>query len=254
MKINALFRKFYQRHTPLVFWLLFFLIYFPVVSFVVVTLVLLGYIFWPFTPYQISVPQSESTHVIVVSHGLKDNADSWAIDLKEALKEKNPQAEVIALDWQRYADNAFTCSVNGRRIGEIVAKKLMANQHLKRVEVIGHSCGAFVNLGICEGLKSQTLEGQSVIVNSVYLDPVSVYGGVFWHYGLNHFGQCADASNTYFDTDDNVPGSNQAPKHSQGVDITALKSEANFLGKPHTWPIYYYIEQIKNATLSTSVE
>ena len=220
---------------------MFFAFYLPIGSFLLASTVLLVYIFWPFSVYSVALPSTQQAQVFVIAHGLKDNDKTWSQQLKSKLKSKHPSADVISIDWSTYADNAFTCAVNGRRIGHEIAHSLVANQALAGVQVIGHSCGGFVNLGICEQVKAHN---DDIEVTSVYLDPVSVYGGIFWNFGTEHFGECSDNSVTYFDTQDQVPGSNRSPVHSKGMDITNLKQEYSYQGTPHHWPIYYYIHQL----------
>lgn len=62
---------------------------------------------------------------------------------------------------------------------------------------------------------------------------------IFWPYG-----SCADSSDNYFDSTDNVPGSNQPLKFGIAKDVTALKEKYGYVGNPHLWPVYYYLEQL----------
>jgi len=239
MIFKKIINRFYDLHpNAIVFWVLFLALYFPVILFLLASFFLIIFIFWPFQSYELSINEFESKEVVVISHGLKDDDTSWAKTLKKQILVQSPTAQVIALDWSYYADNALTCSVNGRRIGNRIAKSLLINSRLNKIKLIGHSCGAFVNYGICEVIKQ---DQRNIKVSSIYLDPVSIYGGVFWRFGQNNFGDCANDSVTYFDTEDGVPGSNSSPSNSEGVDITNLKSQFNYRGSPHQWPIYYYI-------------
>ncbi|OIQ47708.1 MAG: hypothetical protein BM565_05205 [Gammaproteobacteria bacterium MedPE] len=232
-------KKIYLYHpNAIVFWLLFFGLYFPVISFVFVSIILIIYIFWPFQSYDIQTTDITSNKVVLISHGLKDDTATWVTTLKKQLLTNGGDVQVIAIDWSRYADNALTCSVNGRRIGHDMANILLKNSQLIDIQLIGHSCGAFVNYGICEVLKEHQ---NDINVNSIYLAPVSVYGGMFWEFGLDNFGACANESITYFDTEDRVPGSNRAPIHSTGIDVTDYKQQFGFDGAPHQWPIYYFL-------------
>lgn len=243
---DNIWQSIYKKHSnALVFWLLFFAFYLPIGSFFLASAALLLYVFWPLQSYIVEVPQTTSKNIVVISHGLKDSNQTWATKLKGAIEHNSPDSNVVAIDWSPYAGNAFTCAVNGRRIGNQIAETLIDSDSLANVKVVGHSCGAFVNFGICEGLKAHK---PRIEVESVFLDPVSVYGGIRWNFGLNNFGSCADKSMTIFDTEDNVPGSNQAPKYSKGIDVTDLKQQYDYSGTAHQWPIYYYIQQVKSRT------
>lgn len=231
---------FYEKHpNAFVFWLLFFAIYLPLFPFLFLSLFLTVFIFWPFQYYDVPIDPVIQQDVIVIAHGLKDSDKTWAAELKEILSNKEQPTQILAIDWSEYAQNAFTCAVNGRRVGQSIAKRLIDSGHLNSVTVIGHSCGAFVSYGICETVKNQRLD---VSINSIYLAPVSIYGGIFWNFGYEYFGDCADDSFTYYDTEDRVPGSNVAPIHSQGIDVTPFKELYDYQGSPHLWPIYYYME------------
>ena len=132
--------------------------------------------------------------------------------------------------------------VAGKELGFEIGKHLASQPNLNGIHAIGHSCGAFVVLGICEGAKSVN---PSIIVQTTYLDPVSVYSGVFWDYGIVHFGTCADFSDNYIDTRDTVPGSNQALPHTYTFDVTQQQPKKNAQYPPHAWPTRFYINAYK---------
>ena len=83
-------------------------------------------------------------------------------------------------------------------------------------------------------------------MQTTYLDPVSVYSGLFWDYGLNHFGRCANFSDPYIDTEDTVPGSNQNLPHGYTFDVTQMRKDNKVVYPPHKWPTIFYINTLKN--------
>lgn len=107
---------------------------------------------------------------------------------------------------------------------------------------MGHSCGSFVILGICEALREHN---QSLSIQTTYLDPVSVYSGIFWDYGVKHFGSCANFSDAYIDTQDTVPGSNQALKNAVTFDVTQIRVQNKLNHAPHAWPTLFYIHALR---------
>ncbi|WP_448564055.1 alpha/beta hydrolase [Thalassotalea ganghwensis] len=247
MKTKLLLKRFYTWHrNPPYFWLAFFLVYLPIFPFIVISIGVFIYIFWPLKSYEVDFELFNKEQLIVVAHGLKDTNQTWAQEIADLWRKKLPTAHVVTIDWHRYSNNAFTCAVNGERIGREIARQIKTNAVINKVRVIGHSCGAFINLGICEELRVNSHKKTTYTIESIYLDPVSVYGGLFWDYGIKHFGQCADSSVTYFDTEDSVPGSNKAPLNSKGIDVTSYKQALNYKGKAHQWPIYYYINELKH--------
>ena len=51
---------------------------------------------------------------------------------------------------------------------------------------------------------------------------------------------CADFSDAYIDTEDDVPGSNQPLPNAYTVDVTAVRKRSAYTGTPHVWPTDYY--------------
>ena len=84
-------------------------------------------------------------------------------------------------------------------------------------------------------------------MQSTYLDPVSVYSGLLWDYGLNHFGRCADFSDAYIDIEDTVPGSNQNLPYAYTFDVTQLRKKNNVVYLPHKWPTIFYLNALKKS-------
>ncbi len=216
----------------------------PGIPFIVLSLGMLAYAYWPqdFERLEIKKLPVDSSQVSIMVHGLGDTAESWAKPLQEVLAKQHPSATHIALDWNPFSQSALRCSVAGKRLGKEVAKHLLKSVQLRQLHLVGHSCGAFVILGLCQGIKSQRPE---VKVQTTFLDPVAVYGGLFWDYGLEHFGSCADSSEAYIDTGDTVPGSNQNLQNAVTHDVTATRLEAGFAGNPHVWPTIYYLNRVK---------
>jgi len=230
-----------QHWIKIALWLLVIL---PVAPFVIGTLLLVIYMLWPIDydqlPPQLNVKSGKP--VVIIAHGLHSSPEQWSNALKQSIEQQQPQHQVFALDWRPYSTNTFRCSIDGKRIGRLLASHLIDKQ-IDSVDLIAHSCGSFVILGLCEELRAQD---QQITINSTYLDPVSVYGGLWWNYGVSHFGQCADFSEAYIDTRDQVPGSNQALEHAYTFDVSSLSERAGYTGSAHQWPIYYYQQSIDN--------
>ena len=227
-----------RKRGPL-FWLTNVLVVLPGGCFVLASLTLMTYIYWPVSLDEAAMPDVEPSaeHIVIISHGLRDTAETWSDALKETLSSRTREVQIISLDWNPYAQNTFRCSVDGKRLGESLGSHLAASSNLQSLHLIAHSCGAFVSLGICESLREHRSD---VAVQSTYLDPVTVYGGLFWDFGLERFGTCADFSDAYIDTGDDVPGSNQLLPATHTFDVTQARIKAGFEGSPHMWPTVFY--------------
>lgn len=231
-------------------WLKFSVIVFlilPSIPFILGSALVLVYIYWPINYDELTLPalDADAQHTVVIAHGLKDNSASWSDPLQSQLARQDPQQQIISVNWESYARNPFRCSIDARRIGRHLGQQLLAQETLRSLHLIGHSCGSFLVLGVCETLKAARPE---LLVQSTYLDPVTIYGGLFWDYGLTHFGSCADYSEAYIDTEDAVPGSNQLLPLAHTFDVTALR-KPEFTQSPHLWPTYYYLDRAEHGEL-----
>ena len=191
----------------------------------------------------------DAGNIVVLVHGLNDNSSSWGTTLKQnfenQLSLEREISQVIALDWKPYSENALRCSVDGKRIGALLGKQMARSTRLKSVHLVGHSCGSFVILGVCEALKTERSE---ILVQSTYLAPVNIYGGIFWNYGSSHFGDCADFSDAYIDREDTIGISRKAPTNTYGFDITDMRIGSEIAVSPHIWPTVYYQQLVKSGT------
>lgn len=209
----------------------------------------LAYIYYPLDLSRIdlggvehSVFEPQAPHVVIVAHGLGDTPESWSDQLSQTLAAQDRSAQVIALDWNPYSKNTFRCSVDGKRLGASIGARLASSSKIRTVHLIAHSCGSFVSLGICQAMREQRPD---VVIQSTYLDPVSVYGGLFWDYGLTRFGACADFSDAYIDVEDGVPGSNQRLPSAHTFDVTQSRKRTTYTGSPHVWPTVYYQQLVQ---------
>ena len=225
------------------------LVVIPACGFILGSAFFLTYIYWPVPYSALAAPQINpaTQQITLIAHGLGDSDASWTASLRDTLQQKadtgGEPRQVIALDWSAYSKSAVRCSVDGLRIGEKLGSEIAESAALHSLHLIGHSCGAFLVLGLCEALKARR---HDILVQTTYLDPVSIYGGVFWNYGLEHFGSCADFSDAYIDTEDKVTGSNQLLPNSYTVDVTAARKRSGSAFAPHIWPVHYYSRLIES--------
>jgi hypothetical protein len=237
-------QKPYKQKLIRLFW--WWLVIIPSISFLLTSLGLFIYAYWPRDLSSVSqfIIKSNIEYITLSAHGVNDSPASWSNELQQLMSSLPAKqlTDVIqqnySIDWQQYSRNVFLCSVAGKKLGIEIGKHLAMQPSLKGIHAIGHSCGAFVVLGICEGAKSINSQ---LTVQTTYLDPVSVYSGVFWDYGIEHFGGCADFSDGYIDTRDTVPGSNQALPYVYTFDVTEQQTEKDVKYPPNAWPTRFYI-------------
>lgn len=229
-------------------WLL---LIFPVLSFLLASASIVLYMYWPRNFDEINTAQFQALqledgarHITVLVHGMRDDPRSWIDPLKEVYAAKDYEGSVLGVDWSPYAQSSLTCAVSGKRVGTLIGEQLAANKSIDSAHLIAHSCGAFVIYGTCQAIKQSN---QNIVVQTTYLDPVSIYG-IWWDYGIKHFGSCADYSEAYIDTEDSIHGSNQLIPNTHTYDITRKRKQAGNPVPPHVWPVAFYEQLVVNDT------
>lgn len=217
-------------------WVLFIL---PTALFLLASLVLLAYTYSPRDYGDLARPALTpgTERVTVIAPGLRDSMGHWAEPLRDDLRTKGYEGTALALDWRPFSHSTLRCSVDGLRVGRALGRHLAAQGDIRFVHAVGHSCGAFVVLGVCRGIREQR---PSLSVQTTYLDPVSIYGGLFWRWGISRFGACADFSEAYIDTGDTIPGSGEPLPNTHTSDVTSARIANGSAVAPHVWPIHYY--------------
>jgi hypothetical protein len=221
----------------------------PTTCFVVATIAYFIVLFWPHDISNIAkvTLNNHTKHLLIAAHGVKDSPQNWGVPLQRIVNQSAPKdQQFINIDWRPYSNNPLICSVAARRIGESLAQQIADSNQIQSVHTIGHSCGAFLVYGLSQQIKQLN---KTIKVQSTYLDPVSIYAGVFWDYGVNNFGRHADFSDAYIDTEDTVPGSNTALKHAISFDVTAIKYQQGRKISPHNWPPHFYIQAMTEGRL-----
>lgn len=221
----------------------------PTAGFVIGSAGVLVFTFWPTNYSKLQTPTiaPDAEHIVVIAHGLRDTTASWSDPLKYQLERsfqsQGTRGQAISIDWSPFSGAAFQCSVSGLRIGKKIGLQLASSAALRSVHMVGHSCGAFVVLGICRALRTARA---NIALHTTYLDPVSIYGGLVWNYGISRFGSCADFSEAYIDTADGVPGSNELLPNTHTFDVTPVREARGLSISPHMWPTQYYQELVAN--------
>ncbi len=238
--------KSFLKNKSLIQKILFVLIVIPGIPFILASLGFTIYTFWPRDISKVTNIDitNLTTHITISAHGVKDSPESWSDELQTIMSNKPiSNQQNISLDWRPFSDNPFICSVSAKRIGRQIGEKIAKSTSIKSIHAIGHSCGAFVVLGLCQGVKATS---NDIKIQTTYLAPVSVYAGLFWQYGINNFGSCGDFSTAYIDKNDTTPGSNQKQLNAHTFDVTQLRIKEQINVTPHNWPTKYYMKALKH--------
>ncbi|MDH3695579.1 MAG: hypothetical protein OER96_13525, partial [Gammaproteobacteria bacterium] len=221
---------------------------YPAIPAVIVSIGMIVYANWPrdFKNFELPVIHPDTEQVVFIAHGKDDDASTWAVELQQAYRALSQDTtQVFTLDWTPYSDNFLRCSVDGRYIGRSLARQLVAQTKVKKLHLIGHSAGAFVAYGLCEGAKQKN---NSIQIQTTYLDPLGVYGALFWDFAQDRFGDCANFSEAYIDVESGVPGSNEPLVNPHTFNVTSVRSGRGFNGSAHIWPVHYYKSLLDNGS------
>lgn len=232
-----------SRHLKKAF---FCLIVLPGLPFVFGSLAIVIYANWPANPglKPVQAWPSDTRALTLVTHGTDDNVANWAQPLAQLWKSSAADSShAEAIDWADGADSLFRCSRNASVIGKQLAERAASHlPQLESVHFVAHSAGSFMAHAFCKELKSQRPE---VKISIDYLDPAGIYRGLFWNFGRDNFGSCADQARNLFNVGDGVPGSEEPLTHSQNTNITALRPTD--IANGHMWPVWYYLDREKAA-------
>ncbi len=238
----------------LIRYIIIILIIIPGVPFILGSIGFSIYSFWPRDVSKVTSIDilNSTTHITLSAHGVRDSSKSWSDELQSAMSKRSfGNQQNISLDWRPFSDNPLICSVLGKQIGHKIGEKIAKSSSIKSVHAIGHSCGSYIVLGLCQGLKATNY---NIKIHTTYLAPVSIYAGFFWQYGINNFGNCGDFSDAYIDKSDTVPGSHQRLPHAHTFDITQLRIKHHVDVKPHNWPTKYYLDALNNEHIPLYVD
>lgn len=179
-------------------------------------------------------------NLVVVIHGGGDSPEDWANDLIEVMATRvtNPDTWAYsAIDWHADAEDRMSAARTGFRLGEDLGEELAAQQEYTHIVFIAHSVGSFVAHGALTTLDEHR-ENQTVpTTHVIFLDPFTARGVVRWNYGDSRFGKGADVAQTYLNSDDSAPSTNDAPAETYTIDVTQLRPDDYPEDRWHWWPI-----------------
>ena len=241
--------------SPIYYWrkILLYIVVLPAVPFVIGACVLLVIANYPddFSEFKLPTLASSTEHVIIFAHGKSATPDIWehALDAPLSTISTSGAAEIFIPNWNHWSNSFLKVSLNGYLLGKLFGQHLAkANTGtLTGMHVAGHSAGAFFAYGVCEGAKEVD---PGLKIQTTYIAPLSIYRGLFLNYGTNHFGDCADFSDTYIHGMDPTPGANLPVLHSHSFDLTkSTKYREHQNITPHAFPLYYYAKSFLRGTV-----
>ena len=200
----------------------------------------------PITPQPLPEQTEGARYLLLVVHGSGDTAAGWPTDVIQAVEKTiahREQWDLVAYDWSTYAENKASASKAGLEIGHYIGETLAsADYTYERIQLVGHSVGAFVIQGACDAYRKNG--SAATRMHLTFLDPFTGNGFIDWTYGKRRFGKGADFAEAYINTDDPVPSTNGTLKKAHNFDVTALAPAALVGSDRHWWPVYFYLESI----------
>ena len=171
--------------------------------------------------------------------------------LKEAILSsdhlKGVKRYVDVYDWGKWRSDFFRIAFDGEAVGKRVCSQLARDEKklgpLHHLHVIGVSVGSFAADSCVQAYKQAS--PQPGVTRVTFLDPFTLRGVFGYGWGLKHFGEAADISEQYLNTDDPVPTTNDRIQNAFTYDVTHSKLKKLFVPSPgdsfHSWPVEYLI-------------
>lgn len=198
------------------------------------------------TPQHLPPQTAGARYLLLVVHGSGDTAADWPADVIQKVATTiagREQWDLVAYDWSTYAGSKTSASKAGLEIGNYIGETLSsADYSYERIQLVGHSVGAFVIQGACDAYRKKG--SGAALMHLTFLDPFTGNGFIDWTYGKRRFGRGADFAEAYINTDDPVPSTNGALKNAHNFDVTALAPASLAGSERHWWPVYFYLESI----------
>ncbi len=198
------------------------------------------------TPQPLPPQTVGARYLLLVVHGSGDTAAGWPADVLQkiaATMVHREQWDLVAYDWSAYAGSKTSASKAGLEIGSYIGETLASEAYsYERIQLVGHSVGAFVVQGACDAYRKNG--SKTARIHLTFLDPFTGNGLIDWTYGKRRFGQGADFAEAYINTDDPVPSTNGFLRKAHNFDVTALAPASLTGSDRHWWPVYYYLESI----------
>ena len=192
---------------------------------------------------KIEIPRNTQT-LVLLFHGSNDHQNPELKAIEENFKNYlnfTETTQIINYDWS-YTSSYLKASANTIKIGNAIGIEISNLKNAKNIHLISHSAGAFIAESFC---KSYRANGGSAHIETTFLDPFNLRGFSDFNYGVRNFGNCADFALSIINTDDSVPTTNTMLKNSWNIDITNINKPANFIGKGHYFPPFYYLLLMK---------
>lgn len=166
-------------------------------------------------------------------------------------------------DWKKWCGNLLRASRDSEKVGKRVGKQIGefsvhlqkkrghsdSDDRLKKVHVIGISCGAFAANAVIEEIrriekKNKIKDEDRIYTKLTLLDPFTLRGIFGKDFGVNNFGKEADYCEHFLNTDDPVPSTNEPCKNAFVYDITLNEDRKTFIPLPndnmHSYPAFFY--------------
>eukprot|EP01038_Epipyxis_sp_PR26KG_P013332 gene13332-17875_t len=196
-----------------------------------------------------SIGESSSITILFPGAGGPDANTDRIID---SIKTSSRDGDSISIiyDWGKWSKNLVRASFNGEHIGSKLGKQLGMLDNIENIHIIGVSVGSFcANSCAKEFLRIQQIKDKTKTKNMpmcrlTFLDPFTARGLFQIKYGLKLFGKYVKYCESYLNTDDPVPFTNEPLVNSINFDVTKSSQRNSFdvlpMDNMHSWPAGYY--------------
>ncbi len=207
-------------------------------------------------PYAALPPQgTRSSSLLLIVHGSGDTADSWPLDLEEAIESEfgqRPEWDIVRLDWAPIAERRLRATEVGRELGRRIASEITGGAYnYELIHMIAHSVGAHVVHAATSGIReyekmNRLLPRHRLVIHQTLLDPFVGNSIVDWSFGESRFGTGADFAFSYMTSEDRTPMTNDYLINAHNLDLSrsSLASDLKHAAESHYLPVLFYRQSV----------
>ena len=194
--------------------------------------------------------KKEDDKVVIVfpgAGGVDENTQQLEEAIRKSDRAKGLKRYVRTYDWLQYRGSFVRASFDAQMVGNTICSDLVkkgrdAGRPITSLHVIGISVGAFAADSCTKAYALQS-DGQQPGARLTLLDPFTSKGIFGYEWGVKNMGKYASVTESYLNTDDPVPTTNNPLELAYTIDVT--NSEQKKLYQPkngdsmHSWPVKY---------------
>ena len=194
--------------------------------------------------------KKEEDKIVIVfpgAGGVDENTQQLEEAIRRSDRAKGLKRYVRTYDWLQYRGSFVRASFEAQRVGNRICTDLVTGadavgRPIKNLHAIGISVGAFA-ADACTKAYVMHSNGQQQGARLTLLDPFTSKGIFGYEWGVKNMGKYASITESYMNTDDPVPTTNDPLDLAYTIDVTNSEQKKLYIPKDgdsmHSWPVKY---------------